>query len=103
MPPDVPLHFVDTSLNITATDADFVCAQEDCNTDDNSNNIVATCIVVEDTEDVINCEAMREEDTGLFRMIVSLKKYIDYMPASSYSFILKAQVSEPMDTTHYTI
>ena len=57
--------------------------------------------MVEDTEDVINCEAMREEDTGLYRMIDSLKKYIDYMPASSYSFILKVQVSEPVYTTKY--
>ena len=96
MPPDVPLHFVDTTLNITATDADFVCAQEDCNTDDNSNSIVATCIVEEDTEDVMNCEARKDEDSGLYRMFVSLKKSIDYMQDSSYAFKLKAEVSEQL-------
>ena len=96
MPPDVPLHFVDTTLDITAMDDDFVCTEPDCNTDDTSNNIVASCIVEGDTEDVIKCEPKQEGDSGLYRMFVSLKKSIDNLAGSSYTFKLKAQVSKQM-------
>merc|ERR1711892_959375 len=87
MPPNVPLHFVDTTLDITAEDHDFVSNK----TGDTSNHIVAKCIVEEDTEQFIKCEAQKEEDSEKYRMFVSLKKKIDTIGDSSYSFKLKAQ------------
>ena len=92
MPPDVPLHFVDTSLDITAEDGDFV--SESPNTDDTSNNVVI-CSVEDDPENVIKCEAKMEEANGPYRMFLSLTKPIDYMAGSSYTFKLSAKVSEP--------
>merc|ERR1711892_1422395 len=89
MPPDVPLHFVDTTLDITAEDLDFVAA--DPNDNDTSDNTVATCIVSDDPEDVIKCEAQQEGESENYRMFVSLKKKIDTLPGSSYDFKLEAQ------------
>merc|ERR1711892_1180762 len=89
MPPDVPLHFVDTTLDILAVDHDYVNVNAE--PDDTSNNTVATCIVGGDSESVIKCEAQKEGDSEMYRMFVSLKKKIDTLPGSSYAFTLEAQ------------
>ena len=90
MPVDVPLHFVDTTLDITATDGDFVCVGESCFDDDTSSNEVKTCIVEDDKEKIINCEPRAEGDA--YRIFLTLKKRIEYLDTTSYTFKIKVQV-----------
>ena len=90
MPPGVPIHYVDSTLDIIAIDNDFVC-QVKCNDPDDSNNFVQ-CFVEGDEKKIINCEA-KEED-GSYRMFVSLNKSFESIGYSgnSYDFKLLAKV-----------
>ena len=91
LPPNVPLHFIDSDLTITVTDHDYVNPSPPRPDDDTScDEVQETCEVVD--TDLIDCKTEATAEEGVYNVILSLNKRIDDYSNESLTFKIRAKV-----------
>ena len=95
LPPNVPLHFIDSNLTILAFDRDFILPNRD-DSDTSCNEIQEVCDVNDEWKDVIECttEKSLEAEEGVYNVIISFKKRVDYISEDSLNFNVTVKVKE---------
>ena len=95
LPPNVPLHFIDSNLTILAFDRDFILPNRD-DSDTSCNEIQEVCDVNDEWKDVIECttEKSLEAEEGVYNVIISFKKRVDFISENSLKFLLTVKVKE---------
>ena len=97
LPPNVPLHFIDSNLTILAFDRDFILPNTSRDDADTScNEIQEVCDVNDEWKDVIECttEKSLEAEEGRYNIIISFKKRVDYISEDSLNFNVTVKVKE---------
>ena len=97
LPPNVPLHYIDSNLTILAFDRDFILPNTSRDDADTScNEIQEVCDVNDEWKDVIECttEKSLEAEEGVYNVIISFKKRVDFISENSLKFLLTVKVKE---------
>ena len=95
LPPNVPLHFIDSSLTILAFDRDFILPSTTDDADTSCNEIQEVCDVNDEWKDVIECTTEKSlEAEGVYNVIISFKKRVDYISEDSLNFNVTVKVKE---------